>query len=96
VLEPFGFVPLESMACGTPVLGVAEGGVRESILHGKTGWLVQRNQQEFAQAIVQLLSQPRLIEELGREGPAYVQENWNWDKSVNNLEQHLETVARQI
>ncbi|MEP6930087.1 MAG: glycosyltransferase, partial [Flavobacterium sp.] len=32
-LEPLGLVPLESMACGTPVVGVAEAGIRETIQH---------------------------------------------------------------
>ncbi len=37
--EDFGLVPLESMACGTPVIGFAKGGALESILPGKTGEL---------------------------------------------------------
>ena len=37
-LEPFGFAPLEANACGTPVIAVAEGGVRETIIHEKNGF----------------------------------------------------------
>lgn len=39
--EPFGLVPVESMACGTPVLTYATQGPGESVLDGKTGWTVQ-------------------------------------------------------
>jgi glycosyltransferase involved in cell wall biosynthesis len=38
--EPLGLVPLEAMACGTPVLAHADGGVVETVEHGKTGWCV--------------------------------------------------------
>ncbi len=42
--EPFGYVPVESMACGTPVLAFNRHGPSETILHGVTGWLT--NQEE--------------------------------------------------
>ena len=38
--EPFGYIPVESMACGTPVLTYNFQGPRESVIHGVTGWLV--------------------------------------------------------
>jgi glycosyltransferase involved in cell wall biosynthesis len=38
--EPFGLVPLESMACGTPVVAFRRGAVPETIVHGKTGFIV--------------------------------------------------------
>lgn len=38
--EDFGMSPVESMACGTPVIGVNDGGLKESIIDGKTGILI--------------------------------------------------------
>src|SRR3972149_430184 len=39
--EPFGYVPLESMACGTPVLTYNLQGPSEYVIDGRTGWLAQ-------------------------------------------------------
>lgn len=38
--EPFGYVPLESMACGTPVLTYDVQGPSEYVIDGHAGWLV--------------------------------------------------------
>jgi glycosyltransferase involved in cell wall biosynthesis len=38
--EDFGMSPVESMACGTPVIGVNDGWLKESIIDGKTGFLI--------------------------------------------------------
>jgi glycosyltransferase involved in cell wall biosynthesis len=40
--EDFGMSPVESMAAGKPVIGVAEGGLLETIEHDKTGVLLAR------------------------------------------------------
>ena len=41
--EDFGISPIESMSAGKPVIGVAEGGLLETLVHGKTGWLAPKN-----------------------------------------------------
>lgn len=38
--EDFGMSPVESMAAGKPVIGVREGGVQETVIHGRTGLLL--------------------------------------------------------
>lgn len=48
--EPFGEVPLESMACGTPVLTYGRQGQLESIVDGRTGWLVKSSDEFVSRA----------------------------------------------
>jgi len=41
--EPFGYIPLESMACGTPVLTYDFQGPAEYVINGHTGWLANND-----------------------------------------------------
>ena len=43
--EPFGYVPVESMACGTPVLTYNKQGPSESVVNGVTGWLAKDDEE---------------------------------------------------
>ena len=50
--EDFGMVPVEAMAHGTPVIALAQGGVLETVLDGKTGVLFQKPEvEELVKAI---------------------------------------------
>jgi len=94
VLEPFGLVPLESMACGTPVVAVAEGGLRESLTDGHTGLLVNRDPHEFAAAVERLLTDSSFAERLGQQGRADACERWAWERSIRQLEGYLERTVQ--
>jgi glycosyltransferase involved in cell wall biosynthesis len=89
IREPFGLVPLESMACEIPVVGVREGGIPETVIEGKTGVLVERGAKEFAAALGGLIADPGLAREYGRNGREHVLRNWTWERAVNTLENHL-------
>lgn len=41
--EPFGMTAIEAMACGTPVVGARVGGIKYSVLDGRSGFLVPPN-----------------------------------------------------
>jgi glycosyltransferase involved in cell wall biosynthesis len=51
--EPFGYIPVESMSCGTPVLTYNSQGPSESVIHGLTGWLVD-NDEVFTNLAIQV------------------------------------------
>jgi D-inositol-3-phosphate glycosyltransferase len=59
--ESFGLVPLESLACGTPVVATDVGDLKNIIKQGETGYVVPDNAPEkLATAISLVLSKPRL------------------------------------
>ena len=89
IREPFGFVPLEAMGCGTAVVGVAEGGVTETIIHGETGFLVPRDPARFAARLGRLIADPETAAAIGRVGREVVTRNWSWEAAARRIENHL-------
>lgn len=85
--ETLGLVALEAMACGTPVVGVGEGGLVETIEDGRTGLLVERDAGEFALAVEKLLVDSALRGLLGRQSHRYIKQFWTWSRAVDDLEQ---------
>lgn len=95
ILEPFGFTPLEAMACGLPVVAVQEGGIRETVVDGETGFLTQRDPHEFAEKMRVLLEHPEVAARYGQNARQHVAQHWTWDRSVQELVrnfQHLQQV----
>jgi glycosyltransferase involved in cell wall biosynthesis len=88
-LEPFGLAPLEANACGTPVVAIAEGGVRETVLDGVNGLLADARPDSLAAAMARLLGDAPFARRLGDRAAEHVREHWTADASVRRLEAHL-------
>lgn len=93
-LEPFGLAPVEAMACGTPVVAVKEGGVRETVVPNETGILTDRDEGEFAAAVNQLLENEELRKRMGDRGVEVVRSFWTLEKAGARLASHLNRAAR--
>ncbi len=67
--EPFGLVAVEAMAAGRPVVAAALGGLKEIVVDGQTGFMVDAGDVAGAAArVVTLLQNPALGTEMGRAG----------------------------
>jgi len=91
-LEPFGLVPLESMACGTPVIAVREGGVRESIIDNETGILTERDENMFGEAVTKLLFEKEKRQKIAQRGIESIHNFWTLEHAGKRLLNHLNRV----
>lgn len=80
VYEPFGIINLEAMACKTPVVASATGGIKEVVIHDETGFLVEPGSpEELAKYINILLNNKELAIKFGENGRRRVEEMFSWE-----------------
>jgi glycosyltransferase involved in cell wall biosynthesis len=92
-LEPFGLTAIESMACGTPVVGIREAGYRDSITDGITGILVEPEPESLAAGITRLADDEALAAKMGEAGRTDVIARWTWERTAAQMETILQNAA---
>jgi len=86
--EAFGYVNVEAMASGKPVVGTRVGGIPEIIRDGVTGFLAERGDvPTIAKRVIQLLREPALRLRMGQAGRDVCRENFNLKTNVAKLVQ---------
>lgn len=71
---------LEAAACGLPVVAGKVGGVRDAVIDGETGYIVEgQSEAEVAQAIVRLLDDPRAAAAMGSRARRRILDEFTWD-----------------
>jgi len=81
--DSFPKVALEAMACRTPVIASAVGGLNELIVDGKTGILVKPGDpHKLAEAILKIASDTTLKEKLGSNGRRLVADQFTWNHAA--------------
>lgn len=79
LMEATSIAGLEAMACGVPLVGTRVGGIPEIIDDEKTGLLVSpKNEGELSNAIVRLIKNKSLRDELGRSARSRAVSEFSW------------------
>lgn len=91
--EPFGITPLESMACGTPVIGSNVGGIKYTVLDGETGFLVPcKDPDALATRINDLMGDKKLLSEMSKNALSRVNAHFTWAQVSNQMGQLYEKI----
>jgi glycosyltransferase involved in cell wall biosynthesis len=90
--EGWGITVIEAAACGTPSIASNSPGLRDSVRHGETGFLVRHGDVEgLAQRMLELAGQPALVAALGTAARRFA-EGLTWERTASTTEQHLRDI----
>jgi glycosyltransferase involved in cell wall biosynthesis len=84
--EPFGITPVEAMACERPVVGADTGGIRTTVVDGRTGFLVPpRDAETLAERLAALARNPALRAQMGNAGLRRARRLYTWKRVATEL-----------
>jgi glycosyltransferase involved in cell wall biosynthesis len=93
--EGWGISNVEAAACGTPAVASDSPGLRESVRHGETGYLVPHGDAAaLATRLLALAGDPMLVARLGRQARAFA-EGLTWESAARATEAHLQRIIDQ-
>ncbi|MET9816413.1 MULTISPECIES: glycogen synthase [unclassified Streptomyces] len=98
VYEPLGIVNLEAMACGTPVVASAVGGIPEVVDDGRTGLLVPAGdgfEAGLARAMDTVLGDPEAARRMGEAGRERAVGEFGWDAVARRTVRLYEEIVKQ-
>ncbi len=91
--EPLARIMQEGLACGMVVIGSANGGTAETIVHGENGLLFQAGDAvDLAKQIKYLLANPQMQRVLANGGVRTAKERFDINTMVSEIEKYLEKV----
>ncbi len=88
--EGFGIVYLEANLSGKPVIAGNSGGVRDAVVDGVTGIMVDPERiEEIKETIVTLVKNPELRNKLGHDGKMRAMEDFDWENQAIKVWQFI-------
>ncbi len=92
--EGWGITNLEAAACGTPTVASDSPGLRDSVVHGETGFLVPHDDLAALTARLRIVIEDETLrEELGRSARRFA-ERFTWDRAAEETETFLRRASR--
>ena len=92
--EGWGITVLEAGACGTPSLASDSPGLRDSVQHGRTGFLVPHGDpRALADRMLELAGDRALVERLGAEARRFAEAH-SWERTADETEAHLQEIVQ--
>jgi cellulose synthase/poly-beta-1,6-N-acetylglucosamine synthase-like glycosyltransferase/glycosyltransferase involved in cell wall biosynthesis/O-antigen/teichoic acid export membrane protein len=95
MVEGWGITVIESNAAGTPVIASNVNGLKDSVLHGKTGILVPvRDVDALSKAMIDFVIDSKYREKISKNAYLWSQ-NFDWDKSARQFLNIITAVHRE-
>ena len=82
---------IEAAGCGLPIVSTRHAGIKESVIEGVTGYLVDEGDwQGMGEYMIKLLNDPELAEKMGQAGRLHILEHYDVEQQMEKLQEILE------
>jgi glycosyltransferase involved in cell wall biosynthesis len=87
---------IEAQACNLPVITTDVGGVRDIILEGETGYVIEKgNQSEFIDKLKLLIENKEIRTKMSQNGWNFVQEKFHYKRLVKDMENYYRELLKK-
>jgi len=94
-MEQFGYILIEAMACGKPIVASRSGAIPEIVINNETGFLVEPgNINELAEKISLLISDNKLREKMGYKGRARVEKKFSYEVIIPKIKELYYSISK--
>lgn len=93
--EHFGIVPCEAMILGVPVIAINHGGPTETIIHSKTGFLLENDEVVWANHMNKLGIDDNLRNKMGDSATIHVNSKFGFESFSKNSIEILKTLLNK-
>lgn len=77
---------LEASSCGLPIISTFHGGIKDTVIHNETGFLVEEGDWEgMVKYMIKLIENPELAKQMGEKGRIYIEKNYSLKGQIDKL-----------
>lgn len=88
--EALGLAFAEAMACGTPVVATDVGGIRDVVIDGKNGYIVEPGSPEaLAMKLAYVIDHPEGLKKMGLKARQHVVDNFAWESVADSYNEQI-------
>jgi glycosyltransferase involved in cell wall biosynthesis len=92
--EDFGLIPIEAASAKKACIGIKEGGLLETIIEGKTGFLVE-TPEEMAEKIELMTKKPHLFASMGKKARENYIKKFTWKAYFSRFDKEIKNAMQQ-
>jgi len=79
---------LEASAAGLPIISTKHKGIKQAVIHGETGYLVEEHDvDKMAEYMIQVASDMNLAKKMGDAGRIHIKNNYSMEKYINSIDE---------
>jgi glycosyltransferase involved in cell wall biosynthesis len=87
---------IEAQASGIPIVSTNVGGIKDIVLEGKTGFLIEGDDRDkFTEKLTELIENKNKRQEMSQNGWSFVKDKFQYTKLISNMDEYYKSLLNR-